>query len=217
MKYKKTFIALTVLVFMAVVIAATTTLLLLLMPNQEAIRNWVGQYGSLGFFAVFFLAYISTVVTPLNFGAIGFAGGFLYGVAGGLPLLWAARTLGNFTNFFLTKKFGRRILSFFFSERFVSNYDRLLNSEKSAISYFILCFLPFFPSDYASYFLGCSKLKKHTFILITLVGNVGSAFSLAYIGSGAGLKNPYFLASLSLLLVSGLYWIHSEKKKLALQ
>ena len=96
-------------------------------------------------------------------------------------------------------------------------YDQMFQSEKAALLYFILCFLPFLPNDYAAYFIGFSSQKKEVFIPITLLGNLGSSFSLAYLGSGKAFGNPFFLTAFTILFTSGLYWIHAERKKFHLR
>lgn len=182
----------------------------------ETFQSTIKDLGALGWIAYIAAAMLSTVILPLNYGIVGLAGGLIYGPGLAFLLLWIGRVLGNMINFFLAKKLGRSIVKVFVSEKEIEKFDKLLGSEKAILLYFVLCFLPFFPGDYAAYFLGCSQMKKRVFIPVTILATTGSAFSLAYVGSGEGFTNPIFLSIFSVLFLSGIAWIHTERKKFQL-
>jgi len=186
-------------------------------PSHEALEALIASWGAWGFILYTTIGIVCTIILPLNYTIVGIAGGFVYGTVPAFIMLWIARVLGNFINFFLGRRYGRKILRIFVAEENMQKYDQLLGSEKAVLLYFVLCFIPSFPGDYGAYFLGFSKLRKCIFIPVTVMANLGPSFSLAYIGSGNAFTDPLFLSIFSILFISGLLWIHAEKKKFHLR
>ena len=182
-------------------------------PSREELQLMIEEWGNWGFTLYTLLATLCTVAPPLNYTILGLAGGYVYGTFPAFLMLWIARCAGNCINFYLGRRYGRKVLKVFVAEENLHKYDELLASEKAALLYFVLCFLPGFPGDYAAYFVGFSKIKKRVFFLVTLIANIGCTFSLAYMGSGEAFTNPLFLGGFSIVFIGGLLWIHSQKKQ----
>lgn len=126
---------------------------------------------------------------------------------------WACKIIGNLIGFYLGRHFGPRILRYF-SKAQQEKFTRILHSEMSLRIYMTLSFLPFTPSDAMSYFLGATPIKLRTFIPVMALGSSGTAFALAYVGSGEAIKNPLILAGMALVLIAGLTWVHLQNKLL---
>ena len=203
-------IGVTLFILMAFVVPY---LLMQKFSSQQELQTFIIGWGNWGFLFYTLCGIVSTVVLPLNYTVVGLAGGFVYGTFPAFIMLWVARVIGNGINFYLGHRYGRKILQVFVAEENVHKYDRLLASEKAILLYFVLCFLPGFPGDYAAYFLGFSKVKALVFVPVTIVANLGCAFSLAYMGSGKAFTDPLFLTLFSVVFMSGLLWVHAEKKK----
>lgn len=123
--------------------------------------------------------------------------------------------MGTFIAFMLGRYFGHKILPLF-KEETQKKYSKLADSEKVVLTYIILSFLPFTPSDAIAYFLGASEMRKRTFVAISILASSGTAFSLAYVGSGKAFDNPYVFIGLIAALVLALLGVRAKKKYLGL-
>jgi uncharacterized membrane protein YdjX (TVP38/TMEM64 family) len=209
-----------ILAFFAVtalfVLAALTWFFNSNLPSQVELQLLMESYGYWGIFLYLFFATASVTITPLNFSLFGMAGGFVYGTWTAFFLNWFAKVVGTSLAFWIARKLGNQVLPFF-TKRDIKDVRRMLNSEKLVLAYFALCFIPFTPSDNIAYLLGFSNMKARHFIPITIVANSGTAFTLAYIGSGEALDNLLFLIVLGFALIIGLSWLHKNKDTFELQ
>jgi uncharacterized membrane protein YdjX (TVP38/TMEM64 family) len=184
------------------------------LPSRESIQAFYMAYGIWGYLFYLCFGIIAVFIVPINFSLIGMAGGFVYGPWIAFFTNWAAKIIGNLIGFYLGRHFGPRVLRYF-SKAQQEKFTRILHSEMSLRIYMTLSFLPFTPSDAMSYFLGATPIKLRTFIPVMALGSSGTAFALAYVGSGEAIKNPLILAGMALVLVAGLTWVHYRSKAIA--
>ncbi|MBT4384727.1 TVP38/TMEM64 family protein [Candidatus Peregrinibacteria bacterium] len=185
------------------------------MPSQEAVQSFFENYGVWGYLFYVLFGISAVVVVPLNFSLTGIAGAFVYGFWVGVFTNWICKIIGTLIAFSLGRYFGSKLFPLFNKEK-VAYFKKLMESEKAIIIFFLLSSIPFTPSDAMAYFLGCSPMKKITFIFITSLGSFGTSFTLAYIGSGQALDKPIFIVGLGSIMAAGLFWIHMSKQKLHL-
>jgi uncharacterized membrane protein YdjX (TVP38/TMEM64 family) len=185
------------------------------MPSQEAVQSLFENYGIWGYLFYVFFGISAVIIIPLNFSLTGIAGSFVYGFWVGVFTNWFCKIIGTTIAFLFGKYFGSKLFPYFKKEN-VTYFKKLMESEKAIIIFFLLSSIPFTPSDAMAYFLGCSPMKKLTFILITSLGSFGTSFTLAYVGSGQALDKPIFIIGLGSIMATGLFWIHSSKNKLHL-
>ncbi len=147
----------------------------------------------LGWFApvVFVLLQaLQVVVTPISHYAIGVLGGFLYGPFYGGILNWLGRILGHVTAFSLSKQFGRPLVEKYVQPAMLNKFDRYLAGKNvngfnnQSMILFLIYFLPLFPDDEISYVVGLTPMRYRTFVVCNILGHLGGAFSLSYLGSG---------------------------------
>lgn len=182
------------------------------MPNQEEIQLFMQNLGPMGWLLYLFWGTLSVVFTPLNFSIVGLSAGFAYGtILGGLGN-WLCKVVGTSLSFLLARTVGRTLVQKLISKKILKKYDHLIQDERTILLYAILCFIPFTPSDTLAYIVGLSALKKRAFFPITIIANSGTAFSLAYIGSGGALENPWFLGLMGVAILGGLYTIHRHQR-----
>lgn len=190
--------------------------LLSLFPSQADIQMWSEEAGGSAWLLLSFWGTLSVVITPLNFSLFGLATGLAYGTFGGFFINWICKIVGTSISFLLAHKFGRAVLQKLIPAQQLKKFDYLIENEKTMLLYIILCFIPFTPSDTLAYLVGMSKVKYKNFLGLSILANSGTAFGLAYLGSGGGLKNPFFLAGLVIVLCASLYYIHLHRKKYSL-
>lgn len=184
------------------------------LPSRESIQAFYMAYGIWGYLFYLCFGTIAVFIIPINFSLIGMAGGFVYGPWVAFLSNWACKIIGNLIGFYLGRHFGPRVLRYF-SKAQQEKFTRILHSEMSLRIYMTLSFLPFTPSDAMSYFLGATPIKLRTFIPAMALGSSGTAFALAYVGSGEAIENPLVLAGMMLVLIAGLTWVHYRSKAIA--
>ena len=170
-------------------------------PSKEAIRNFVQSFGIWTPIIFVGLTIIPVVITPLSYTIFGIAAGFIFGIPAGFFLGWIAKVTGTMISFYIARKFGRGLVARWVPAEELAKYDRLLSSRGGLAVIFLIYFIPFLSNDNLSYLAGLSSLRARTFIPLVLAGHIGTTFSLAYIGNGASLTDPVFIAIIALAAV----------------
>jgi len=175
------------------------------MPSQEEIQLFIQNLGFFGWVIYFFWGTLSVVFIPLNFSAVGLGAGFIHGTLVGGIANWICKIIGTSISFFLTRKVGGNIVKKIVPQKIHTKFSYLIDSPHSLYIYAFFCFIPMMPSDAMAYILGLSQVSSKKFILLNIVANLGTAFSLSYLGSGGAFKDPIFLGIFIFGLLSGMY------------
>lgn len=179
--------------------------------SQEAIRNYVNQFGSFAPIVFVILQIAQVVLTPISHYTVSIAGGFIFGTWLGFIYNFIGRVIGTTIAFYLGRFLGRKIVKHVVSPGTVKKYDYYFDKGKFLL--FLAYFLPLFPDDELSYFAGISALKPKIFIPLMFIGHISGSLSLAYLGSGIkSIKEPMFIIFSVLTLVGGiLFTLHYKK------
>lgn len=166
------------------------------MYKQDA-KSYADQLGIAAPIAFVGLQALQVVITPISHYVVGLIGGFLYGPYWGGALNWLGRVIGHFAAFYLARRYGRKMVDRFVPSDTVARFDRFVSGKEGAGTLqatilFLIFFLPLFPDDEISYIVGMSKMKFRLYFIANVLGQVGGAFSLAYLGSGVSTKDPIF-------------------------
>lgn len=176
--------------------------------SREQIRSYLMNYGYYSPLIFVFLSIIPVVITPLNHSIFGLAAGFIYGPWIGFLLSWIAKLIGTIVNFLIGRIVGKKTLRRWASDEVIQDYDLLFEKHKFAL--FSIYFVPFLTNDMLSYFAGASNLSFRTFFPIMFFGQIGTCFSLAYIGSGAKLNDPLLMGIFVVILVITIYYLYNR-------
>jgi uncharacterized membrane protein YdjX (TVP38/TMEM64 family) len=153
----------------------------------QSVASPLGVLAPLAFVA---LQALQVVITPISHYAIGMLGGFLYGPYLGGLLNYIGRLIGHVVAFQIARKFGRPRVERYVDQSMIEKFDRYLAGKEldgfnaQSMVLFLIYFLPLFPDDEISYIVGLTKMKFWTFFMCNVLGHLGGAFSLAYLGSG---------------------------------
>lgn len=175
------------------------------MPSQEEIQIFMQSLGLLGWVIYFFWGTLSVILVPLNFSAVGLGAGFIHGTLLGGIGNWICKIIGTTISFFLTRKLGNNLVKKIVPQKINKKFSYLIDSPHSLFIYAFFCFIPMMPSDAMAYILGLSKVSSRKFIILNVFANLGTAFSLSYLGSGGAFKDPIFLGIFIFGLLSGIY------------
>ncbi|MFH0856713.1 MAG: TVP38/TMEM64 family protein [bacterium] len=182
--------------------------------SQEAIRNFINQFGI--FSPVVFIAAqaLQVIITPLSHYTISIAGGFIFGIWAGFIYNLIGRVIGTAIAFYIGRYFGRKALRRVVKEETIKKYDYIF--EKGKILLFLAYFLPFFPDDELSYLAGFSSMASKVFLPLMAIGHISGSLSLAYIGAGIkSVKEPMFIILSLATLIGGIIFVmkHNKIKK----
>jgi uncharacterized membrane protein YdjX (TVP38/TMEM64 family) len=174
--------------------------------SQEAIRDFVSQFGIFAPVAFILLQILQVIITPFSHYAVSVAGGFIFGTWQGFIYNWIGRVIGTAIAFYLGRYLGRRIIKHVVKPETIKKYDYYF--EKGKILLFLAYFLPLFPDDELSYLAGISAMKPKIFLPIMILGHVGGSLALAYAGAGIqSIKEPLFIILSVVTLLFGISFV----------
>ena len=123
-----------------------------------------------------------------------FAGGYLFGLWGGLGLSLVGIGLGSTINFFLARWLGRSFVEGLFSQDQVDQFERFLGAPRARLGFFLLFAIPGLPGkDLLCYVAGISTLRFPTFLAITLGARIPGILGSSIMGSSVS-SGQYTLA-----------------------
>jgi uncharacterized membrane protein YdjX (TVP38/TMEM64 family) len=186
--------------------------------SRAIAQNWFVVFGVFGPLFFIFIQALQVIITPISHYTVGVIGGYLYGPWLGGLLNYTGRLIGHFCAFVIARKFGRPLMEKYVDKMTIEKYDHIIggaDSKGRPFLLFLIYFLPLFPDDEISYLAGASKMRRQTFVLASIFGQVGGSLSLAYIGSGISTKDP-LLWVLSIATVIGfplVFWLMRKNNK----
>ena len=160
--------------------------------NQQAIRDYVISFGLWAPFIFILIQIIQVVLTPISHYAVGMAGGYIFGTWYGFLYNYLGRVVGHSIAFYLSRTIFRPVVVKILKPETLSKYDKFWHKGGSFLL-FLIYYLPFFPDDEISYVAGASKMKFTPFIVANILGQIGGAMALAYLGSGIQLRSFTFI------------------------
>lgn len=189
--------------------------------EPDAFRAWVEDHGFFGrimFVGMVVLQMIVSVIPgePLEIGA-----GYAFGALEGTLLCTVGNFLGAAAVFALVRTFGVRLLELFYSREKILSLKFLQNTKRVDLIVFLIYFLPGTPKDLISYFVGLTKMKWSTWLLIATIGRLPSVITSTMGGNALGTREYRFaiiifsitvVISLIGWLIYHLYTKNSNKK-----
>ena len=145
------------------------------------------------------------------------AAGYAFGFWEGTALTLVGFLLGSAVIFVLVRRFGVRLVEFFYPMEKINRFSFLKNPAKTKTLAFLLMLIPGTPKDFLSYFAGLTNLRLKTWLLIVAVGRLPSLITSTATGAAAGKQNyPLSIAILALTLLlslGGILYYHRICKK----
>ncbi|MDP1729397.1 MAG: TVP38/TMEM64 family protein [archaeon] len=179
--------------------------------SQEAIRDFVSQFGVFAPLAFIVLQILQVVITPFSHYAVSIAGGFIFGTWQGFIYNWIGRVIGTAIAFYLARIFGRKIINHVVKKETIQKYDYIF--EKGRFLLFLAYFLPLFPDDELSYLAGLSAISPRIFLPLMVIGHISGSLSLAYIGNGIqSFREPMFIILSLITLIGGIWFVWHYRK-----
>lgn len=140
--------------------------------GREEFNEWIHSYGFGGKLIVIAFMALQLILAVIPGGPVQLAAGVAYGVVEGTILMEFGIIIGASLVFFLVRKFGTKIVYSMVKREDVEKISFLSNEKQLTAVSFILMLIPGAPKDVLTYFLGLTKMKYPTFIIITVVGRL---------------------------------------------
>ncbi len=140
-----------------------------LLLDADALHTYVESKGAAGILLFMGMNILQTLTTIIPAGPFEIAAGSAFGIAKGTLICDAAMCIGSLISFALSRKFGMKFVSLFYSGDKLANI-KIEHAGKKEIFFVIICYLiPGLPKDVMPYVLGMSDLTWAVFALIILV------------------------------------------------
>jgi len=175
--------------------------------NQQQISNFIKSFGWEAPIIFIGLSMIPIIFTPLNHAIFGIVGGFIFGPWIGFLLNWISKTIGTLITFSVGKLLGRKAFKKFVKSEHLEQYNKIFTQHPFII------FVGFTINDTLSYLAGVSSMKIKSFVSLILLAHIIPTLTLAYIGSGISLKDPMFIALVSIISLIALIYFYLKHKK----
>ncbi len=199
---RRAVIRLGILLFL--VAATAVAVLVFPLPPVGEVSGYFGSTGGWGP-AAFIVAYAALTLAPVPKNVLSVAAGLVFGLGGGIAVVYAAAMLGSVAAFWLGRWLGREAVENFTGTQ-VEKVDRLLRRRGLAamIGVRLVPVLPFTAINYAA---GLTSLGWWHYVLGTAIGILPGTVSFVALGA-FGLKPGWqlnlALGALGVLTLAGL-------------
>ena len=170
--------------------------------NPEAIRGWIGSFGTLGPVVYVLLYAVNTVTLLPPIGILSLTAGLAFGPLVGCVAIMAGATLGTSATFVISRRLGRGFVERRLKGRFKSLDDRLERRGFQTVFFFRM--VPLVPYEPLNYLSGLSPISFREYAAATFLGLIPGAAAAAFLGDA--LLTPF---STRFFLVVGAYALYT--------
>lgn len=157
--------------------------------TQESFKEYILSFGALGYLVLLFLQILQVFIALIPGELLESAAGYAFGPIIGTAICYLGVAIGSAIIFFLTRKFGIKMVELFVSTDKINKLKFLQSERKRNSIIFILFFIPGTPKDLITYFVGLTDIKFTTFLIISLIARVPSVISSTFAGHLLGEGN----------------------------
>ena len=167
-----------------------------------SLKNWVVRAGVWGPLVFIILKASTHIIMPLSGSPLYPIVGLLFGFWPGILYTLIGDIIGVSTNFFLSRRFGKKLISRWISDTEEGLLNRIINYIGDAKGFFHTALTFFATPELLSYAAGLSRLSYIKFILIiTPIGAVTTSI-LVLFGSFFGVQSQSLWVTFSIPLLA---------------
>jgi uncharacterized membrane protein YdjX (TVP38/TMEM64 family) len=156
-----------------------------LASDPARLRDWVEAFGLVAPLIFIAVQVVQVVVFIIPGEVPQIAGGYLFGVAGGLGLTTLGITLGSALAFGASRLFGRSFLQAIVPTEQLERFGRLAGSPRATITFFLFFLIPGIPKDILCYVAGLSPMRFVVFITASTIGRLPGILGSVIMGNAA--------------------------------
>lgn len=167
-KYSRSFKGLRIIAFILSV--AIAIYLLKLFGGGDQLRLWVSGLGAWVPLGIFILRFTSVVIPALPGTAYSVLSGALLGFNKGLIVICLADTLSCCLSFFLSRRYGQRLIRKLVGDQFMARVEDLSQRHLESNFFLMTGFLMTGFFDFVSYGMGLTKVAWIRFVPALMIG-----------------------------------------------
>jgi len=176
---KKKIIALLKFLALVLVVVGIPFLIYKLVPTVSYYLNNVEEFDAMlmenagkGIFIYIAAQILQVVIAIIPGEVVQIAGGYVYGVWGGVALSLIGITIGSFLAFRISRFLGRDAVCLFFKEKDVAKVEHYFQGKKGGATIFALFLIPGMPKDLLVYVAGLSGMNEKRFYILSMLGRI---------------------------------------------
>lgn len=150
--------------------------------SEEGFRDYIRSFGPWGWLVLFGVQFLQVFIALIPGEVVETAAGYAFGPLWGTIICYAGVAAASALIFFLTRRFGIRLVEVFVSREKINELKFINTSKKRNFLIFILFFIPGTPKDLITYFAGLTDIKITEFLCISLVARFPSVISSTFGG-----------------------------------
>lgn len=150
--------------------------------TQEGFREYIRSFGVWGWLILLILQILQVFIALIPGEILETAAGFAFGPILGTLICYVGVAVGSAVIFFLTRKFGVKLVEIFMPREKINELKFINTETKRNGLIFLLFFIPGTPKDLLTYFVGLTDIKFSTFLFISLVARIPSVISSTFGG-----------------------------------
>lgn len=141
-----------------------------ILQDKMILVHYMKRFGIFAPIFFMFLQLVQVVLPVIPGGASCLAGVLAFGPIMGFIYNYIGLAIGSCIAFYLSKKYGLKLVKKLFQEETINHYMKYIRNKKFTKIFFLGIFLPGFPDDLLCYIAGLSEMKFKTFLIIILTG-----------------------------------------------
>ena len=169
--------------------------------SPSRLRDWVSGYGYIAPLVFIGLQFIQVVLFVIPGEVAQAAGGYIFGMWGGMLYSVIGILLGSSFNFFLARLLGLPFVNAVFGAERLARFDKVLTSAKATVALFLLFLIPGIPKDALCYVAGLSTISFPVFMLISTVGRLPGIVGSSALGGAAANQMWLTVATIAIIAV----------------
>lgn len=196
-KKTKTYVIIGIVIVVLLTIAFSIPFIRFIKDPQK-LRNLIDSFGVWAPIMFVLLSMIQIVIPFIPGEPFELLAGYTFGSVKGTILCFISGCIASFIIIFLVKKYGNRIVHFFFDKADVSKLE-FLKSKKSFVLFSIIFILPGTPKDLLCYIGGLADFDLIPLMIVVSIGRLPSIITSTIPGDALG-ERKYTFAIVTYLI-----------------
>ncbi len=177
-----------------------------LASDPAGFRQWVEINGWRSRLLFMGMVVFQVVIAVIPGEPFEIAAGYAFGFAEGTLLTLTAAAVGSILTFWMVRRFGMKLVRFFFTQEKIDSVKFLKTSQKRDFIFLVVYMLPGTPKDLLGYVAGLTDMPALVYLLVCTFGRIPSVVTSTIGGNALGSRR-YGAAALVFLItlaVSGI-------------
>ncbi len=168
--------------------------------ENEKLKDIIFDMGYGGKLLYIGISALQVIIALIPGEPVEILGGYAFGAFEGTVLYLIGAFAGSMAVFWLVRKFGKKLVGIFFSQKKIESLRFLQSSPKKNIILIVVFSIPGTPKDLIAYYAGLTDIKAWVWALISFFGRLPSVITSAIGGSALG--NSKFSALIVTVIVT---------------